>query len=524
MNYMKFILILSISLAGILVNAQTVQIIEGKTYTNSDSTWLGVNISRKDPTSLTFKNNSITSVNRYGYLLCAGDEVPGASNNNLDAAVITGNRLKWNGTPEIGIIPHGIFTGYNINVKVKYNYLDRVPMAIIRKSNGMTDVSGVVAYNIVKDPGVGIVIKGMNGVRIYNNTFYSSLTTSETNRPLVHIYENSDISPAGSATGTKIFNNVFYTKNKIRNISISSANMPGFESDYNIFYCESGTPVFSVNGSLKTFAEWQALGYDTHSIVINPDFKDFTYFVPKKRLDHGKNLGSEFQSGLSPDAKWGTSDPATSAQNGTWQVGAFIYPKPENKPPVISISLADKGEEFTSPATIDIDAIASDPDGYINKVEFYNGTAKLGESTSTPFSFTWKNVSEGTYSLKAVATDNQNSKTTSESITLTVGNMPTSISNPTFSNMPASRNNGRNSVRLYPNPTTGIFKIDLSDSLLSEKNTVTIISLKGEILYTGLLMRDETNRQYDLSHAEAGSYIILVKSNQAVFTGKFIKN
>ncbi|NLA49084.1 MAG: T9SS type A sorting domain-containing protein, partial [Bacteroidales bacterium] len=365
---------------------------------------------------------------------------------------------------------------------------------------------------------------GMNGVRIYNNTFYSSLTTAETNRALIDIYENPSTTPAGSATGTKIFNNIFYTKNKIRNISISNACIPGFESDYNIFYCESGTPVFSVNGSQKTFAEWQALGYDTHSIVINPDFKDFTYFVPKKRLDHGKSLGNEFQSGLSPDAKWGTSDPAISAQNGTWQVGAFIYPKPENKPPVISISLADKGEGFISPATIDIDAIASDPDGYINKVEFYNGTAKLGESTSTPFSFTWKNVSAGTYSLKAVATDNQNSKTTSEPITLTVGNMPTSINNPTISNMPAAGNNGRNSVRLYPNPTKGIFQIDLSDSLLSEKNTVTIISLKGEILYTGLMMRDETNRQYDLSHAEAGSYIIMVKSNQAVFTGKFIKN
>ncbi len=521
---MKFILILSISLAGILVNAQTVQVIEGKTYTNNDDKWYGVNISRLAPSVLTFKNNSITSVNRYGYMLCAGDEIPSIYNNNLDAAVITGNRIKWNGSPEIGIIPHGIFTGYNINVKVKYNYLDRVPMAIIRKSNGMTDVSGAVAYNIVKDPGIGVVIKGMNGIRIYNNTFYSSLTTSETNRALIDIYQNPDISPAGSATGTKIYNNIFYTKNKIKNINISNACIPGFESDYNIFYCESGTPLFSVNGSLKTFAEWQALGYDTHSIVINPDFKDFTNFVPKKRLDHGKNLGTEFTTGLSPDAKWGTRDPATSAQNGTWQVGAIIHPKPENKPPSISISLSDKGSDFVAPATIEISAIASDSDGYISKVEFYNGTVRLGESTTTPYSFTWKNVSAGTYSIKAVATDNQNSKTTSEPISVTVGNMSTSITNPTISNMPASRNNGKNSINLYPNPTNGIFKIDLSDSLLSEKNKVTIMSLTGEILYTGLLMRNEANRQYDLSHAKSGNYIILIKSDQAVFTGKFIKN
>lgn len=191
---------------------------------------------------------------------------------------------------------------------------------------------------------------------------------------------------------------------------------------------------------------------------------------------------------------------------------------------MVSISLGDKGSDFTAPATIDINAMASDPDGFINKVEFYNGTAKLAESTTAPYSFTWKNVAVGTYSLKAVATDNKNSKTTSDPVTITVSNMPTSVFNPSFSNMPSSKNNDRNQIRLYPNPSNGIFKIDLSDPLLSDKNTVTIISLKGEILYTGLLMRDETDRQYDLSRAEKGNYIIMIKSDQAVFTGKFIKN
>ena len=260
---MRYILPVLLLLTSITVRAQVPLTIEGKSYTNADDTWYGVNIPRTVSTALNFMNNSITSINRNGYLLAAGDEVPGAYNNNLDGAIVSGNVLIWNGTPTIGIIPHGIFTGYNINVKVKYNYINRVPMAIIRKSNGMTDVSGAVAYNIVKDPGIGVVIKGMNGVRIYNNTFYSSLTTSQTNRALIDIYENPSVTPAGSATGTKIFNNIFYTKNNIKNISITSACRQGFQSDYNIYYCESGTPTFSVDGSLKTFAEWQAMGYDT---------------------------------------------------------------------------------------------------------------------------------------------------------------------------------------------------------------------------------------------------------------------
>ena len=47
-------------------------------------------------------------------------------------------------------------------------------MGLIRKSNGMTNTSGGVAYNIVnKTQATGIVVKGMNGVNIYNNTLYS---------------------------------------------------------------------------------------------------------------------------------------------------------------------------------------------------------------------------------------------------------------------------------------------------------------------------------------------------------------
>jgi len=331
---MKYTFTAFLLLATAVLSGQTILTIEGKTYTNQDDTWYGVNIARTKPTTLTFRNNAITSVNRYGYLLSAGDEVPGAYNNNLDGAVITGNMLTWNGTPEIGIIPHGIFTGYNINVQVKYNYLNKVPMAIIRKSNGMTDVSGVVSYNIVKNPGVGVVIKGMNGVRIFNNTFYSSLTTAQTNRSFIDIYENPDVTPAGCAKGTKIYNNVFYTKNRLKNISITSSCLSGFECDYNIYYCESGTPVFMVDGSLKTFSEWQAMGYDTHSRVINPDFKDLVSFVPAARLDYGTDLGQAFATGLSVDAKWGTTSPATATQNGRWQVGAVIYKEVEEPAPV----------------------------------------------------------------------------------------------------------------------------------------------------------------------------------------------
>jgi len=60
---------------------------------------------------------------------------------------------------------------------------------------------------------------------------------------------------------------------------------------------------------------------------------------------------------------------------------------PENKKPAVSISSPTKSESFTAPAVITIDAIASDPDGSIVKVEFYNDANKLGEKASYPYFF-----------------------------------------------------------------------------------------------------------------------------------------
>jgi hypothetical protein len=72
------------------------------------------------------------------------------------------------------------------------------------------------------------------------------------------------------------------------------------------------------------------------------------------------------------------------------------------------------------PATITVEATATDPDGSITRVEFYNSNIKLGEATSLPYSYAWKNVMAGTYSVYAVATDNSGSKTVSEAVTVIV--------------------------------------------------------------------------------------------------------
>jgi glucose/arabinose dehydrogenase len=91
-----------------------------------------------------------------------------------------------------------------------------------------------------------------------------------------------------------------------------------------------------------------------------------------------------------------------------------------NASPITSITSPANGATFAAPATVTIDASAADSDGTIAKVEFFNGTTKLGEDTSSPYSFAWTNVSAGTYSLTTVATDNLGATGTSTIINITV--------------------------------------------------------------------------------------------------------
>ena len=88
--------------------------------------------------------------------------------------------------------------------------------------------------------------------------------------------------------------------------------------------------------------------------------------------------------------------------------------------PVVNITAPSNNTSFTVGNTINITADASDADGSVVLVEFFQGTTKLGEDTSAPYSFNWSGAVEGTYSLTTIATDNDNNTTTSSSVSIRV--------------------------------------------------------------------------------------------------------
>src|SRR5262249_60646378 len=91
-----------------------------------------------------------------------------------------------------------------------------------------------------------------------------------------------------------------------------------------------------------------------------------------------------------------------------------------NQLPTVSITAPANNATFTAPANITINATASDPDGTVQKVDFYQNGILLGTDTTSPYSFAWNNVGAGSYALTAVATDNVGGPTTWTAVNITV--------------------------------------------------------------------------------------------------------
>jgi len=116
-----------------------------------------------------------------------------------------------------------------------------------------------------------------------------------------------------------------------------------------------------------------------------------------------------------------TSHTMAATATATMSNVAINTPTSSNTPPTISIAGPTPGTSYAAPANISISATAGDVDGSVARVDFYAGTKLIASDTTSPFSITWSNVPAGTYSLTAVATDNEAATATSQPVSVTVG-------------------------------------------------------------------------------------------------------
>jgi len=177
----------------------------------------------------------------------------------------------------------------------------------------------------------------------------------------------------------------------------------------NVHIANLGDPV---NGWTLTFA------FPGNQQITNSWSATWTqsgHNVSAASMSWNGNLGTGGTADIGFNASYsGTNTPPTSfALNGVACTGP-------NQPPAVALTSPAAGTHYTAPASIPLAASASDPDGTVARVEFYNGTTLLGSATTAPYTFTWTNVAAGSYSLTARAFDNGGASATSAAVAVTV--------------------------------------------------------------------------------------------------------
>jgi glucose/arabinose dehydrogenase len=113
----------------------------------------------------------------------------------------------------------------------------------------------------------------------------------------------------------------------------------------------------------------------------------------------------------------------------TTLVATFTDLGPEvNQPPGVTLAAPSTA---TTGVAVTLTANATDPDGSVARVQFFDGSTLLGEDSSPPFALIWTPTATGNRSLTARATDNQGASTTSAAISVNVSAASADLQAPT---------------------------------------------------------------------------------------------
>jgi hypothetical protein len=286
--------------------------------------------------TLKISGNKILSRRVSGYHIAIGNEATTAYDNTISNPIIEKNYVRsssYYDTIYIGRTTHQAFISFQKDGIIRYNNLnDGGYGPAIKGSNTIYDNGGIF-YNIVKNMTYYCTVsKGVDKLYINNNTIVCDTTPTAG----VGLIANTGGDDVDSCV---VKNNIIicYDTGTFNAILIEAGL--GNKIDYNIYYSPNADLRFKINGQSKTFAEWQALGYDTHSVVLteaqynglftDPENGDYSLKAGSVAIGAGTDLGTNYKDGLSSLTNWGADDEVpsvvTKQQGAAWDIGAYIH-------------------------------------------------------------------------------------------------------------------------------------------------------------------------------------------------------
>lgn len=127
-----------------------------------------------------------------------------------------------------------------------------------------------------------------------------------------------------------------------------------------------------------------------------------------------------YQFGAWSDSGAATHTISTPSANTTY-TATFIDQGPAGSAPTASLTAPTSGSIGTVGTAITLTASATDSDGTIASVQFFDGATVIGAAdTTAPYSISWTPASTGTHTLTARATDNCGMAITSTAVSVTI--------------------------------------------------------------------------------------------------------
>jgi hypothetical protein len=402
------------------------------------------------------------------------------------------------------------------NVKLYNNTIEFVGT----KTSNVIGVYGGTSYNV--EAKNNLVINNNTSYNYYPNKFLHTENGASVSNLVVtnNLLQNLSL---GSLLGT-VLNNLLSVDPKI----VKTGNRP---EPY--YMPAAGSPLIDGGANvglsfLGSGADIGALEYGTESnalpqvsitdpannssfaagstITINATASDSDGAISKVEFFNGaaklgESLTSPYTFGWSNVAagSYAVTAKATDNNGGVTISSAvsITVNSSTNAPPSVSITSPVANASFTSGSTITIAATASDTDGTIAKVEFFNGSTKLGEDLSSPYSFAWSNVPAGSYSLTATATDNGGATKTSSSLNITV----------------TQQSSGSPTITIISPADNSVFApgqlISIQATVSEPSNTVDRIEFYSDVTKIG----EDRSHPYNFTLAApaSGSYVLTAK-------------
>ena len=139
-----------------------------------------------------------------------------------------------------------------------------------------------------------------------------------------------------------------------------------------------------------------------------------------------------------------------------------------NNPPSVTITNPVNGAVFAAPAKVTIQASASDSDGTVTNVQFRIGSSVLTNETTAPYSAVTNGLGAGSYTLLAIASDNQGAKATNTVTVSVVTPVTVTLTN-------TAKLSGTNFQFSYP-ANVGLSYVIQSSTNLSSGNWISIVT------------------------------------------------